>query len=82
VTVLGHLQRGGSPNSYDRVLSSRYGFAAVDAALQEEFGIMVALRGKEIVRVPLHEAVDKLKQVQLNDPLLIAARSLGLEMGD
>lgn len=82
VTVLGHLQRGGSPNSYDRVLASRYGVEAVDAALQEEFGIMVALRGKDIVRVPLHEAVDKLKQVLLTDPLLIAARSLGLEMGD
>lgn len=82
VTVLGHLQRGGSPNSYDRVLSSRYGVAAVDAALAEKFGIMVALRGRDIVRVPLHEAVDKLKQVLLTDPLLIAARNLGLEMGD
>ncbi|HZK85112.1 MAG TPA: 6-phosphofructokinase [Desulfosporosinus sp.] len=82
VTVLGHLQRGGSPNSYDRVLSSRYGVAAVDAALEEEFGTMVALRGRDIVRVPLREAVDQLKQVPLTDPLLIAARNLGLEMGD
>ncbi len=82
VTVLGHLQRGGSPNSYDRVLSTRYGVAAVDAVLESEFGIMVALRGREIVRVPLHEAVDKLKQVLITDPLLIAARNLGLEMGD
>lgn len=82
VTVLGHLQRGGSPNSYDRVLSSRYGVAAVDAALEEEFGVMVALRGREIVRVPLHEAVDKLKLVPIVDPLLITARALGIEMGD
>jgi len=82
VTVLGHLQRGGSPNSYDRVLSSRYGVAAVDAALEKEYGMMVALRGRDIVRVPLHEAVDKIKQVPLTDPLLMAARSLGLEMGD
>lgn len=82
VTVLGHLQRGGSPNSYDRVLSSRYGVAAVDAALEKEYGVMVALRGRDIVRVPLHEAVDKIKQVPLTDPLLIAARNLGLEMGD
>ena len=82
VTVLGHLQRGGSPNSYDRVLSSRYGVAAVDAALEEEFGIMVALRGRDIVRVPLNEAVDKLKLVPLIDPLLITARALGIEMGD
>ena len=82
VTVLGHLQRGGSPNAYDRVLSSRYGVAAVDAALEEEFGIMVALRGRDIVRVPLHQAVDKLKVVPLVDPLLITARALGIEMGD
>ncbi|MDR3600266.1 MAG: ATP-dependent 6-phosphofructokinase [Desulfosporosinus sp.] len=82
VTVLGYLQRGGSPNAYDRVLSSRYGVAAVDAALEEDFGIMVALRGRDILRVPLHQAVDKLKLVPLIDPLLITARALGIEMGD
>ncbi len=82
VTVLGHLQRGGSPSAYDRVLSTRYGVAAVDAALEEEFGIMVALQGREIVRVPLCEAVDKIKHVPLNDPLLLAARMLRMEMGD
>ncbi|KGP75275.1 6-phosphofructokinase [Desulfosporosinus sp. Tol-M] len=82
VTVLGHLQRGGSPNSYDRVLSSLYGVAAVNAVIEEEFGIMVALRGRNIVRVPLYEAVDKLKLVPLTDPLLIAARNLGIEMGN
>lgn len=82
VTVLGHLQRGGSPNSYDRVLSSRYGVAAVDAVLEKEFGIMVALQGRDIVRVPLHQAVDKLKLVPLIDPLLLTARALGIELGD
>lgn len=82
VTVLGHLQRGGSPNAYDRVLATRYGTAAVDAALEEGFGVMVALQGREIVRVPLREAVDQIKLVPLNDPLLLAARTLGLEMGD
>jgi len=82
VTVLGHLQRGGSPNAYDRVLSTRYGTAAVDAALEEEFGIMVALQGRAIVKVPLREAVDQIKLVPLNDPLLLAARTLGMEMGD
>lgn len=82
VTVLGHLQRGGSPNSYDRVLSTRYGVAAVDAALEGEFGIMVALQGRDIIRVPLNQAVDKLKKVPLTDSLLIAARALGIEFGD
>ena len=82
VTVLGHLQRGGSPDAYDRVLSSRYGVAAVEAAIDEEFGIMVALHGRDIVRVPLSQAVDKLKLVPLTDPLLLVARDLGIEMGD
>ncbi|KGK87089.1 6-phosphofructokinase [Desulfosporosinus sp. HMP52] len=82
VTVLGHLQRGGSPNAYDRVLSTRYGAAAVDAALEGKFGIMVALQGREIVQVPLQEAVNQIKLVPLNDPLLLAARTLGMEMGD
>jgi phosphofructokinase len=82
VTVLGHLQRGGSPNSYDRVLSTRYGVAAVDAALEGEFGIMVALQGRDIIRVPLNQAVDKLKMVSLTDPLLMTARALGIEFGD
>lgn len=82
VTVLGHLQRGGSPNSYDRVLSTRYGVAAVDAVLEGKFGIMVALQGRDIVRVPLNQAVDRLKKVPLTDPLLITARALGIEMGD
>lgn len=82
VTVLGHLQRGGSPIATDRVLGSRYGVAAVEAALEGEFGTMVALQGREIVRVPLAEAVNKLKKVSLTEPVLIAARSLGIEMGD
>lgn len=82
VTVLGHLQRGGSPVAYDRILSTRYGVAAVDAVLEKQFGIMVALQGREIVRVPLADAVNKLKQVPLTDPLLLAARNLGIEMGD
>lgn len=82
VTVLGHLQRGGSPVTYDRLLASRYGVAAVDAVLEKDFGKMVALQGREIVRVPLTEAVNKLKQVALTDPVLLAARNLGIQLGD
>ncbi|MHB8125666.1 MAG: 6-phosphofructokinase [Desulfitobacteriaceae bacterium] len=82
VTVLGHLQRGGSPVAYDRVLSTRYGVAAVNAAIDGNFGIMVALHGRNIVRVPLSEAVDKLKLVSMTDSLLLTARNLGIEMGD
>lgn len=82
VTVLGHLQRGGSPIAVDRVLATRYGVAAVEAALEKDFGVMVALQGQNIGRVPLAEAVNKLKQVSLNDSVLLAARNLGIEMGD
>lgn len=82
VTVLGHLQRGGSPNAADRVLATRYGVAAVEAALEGDFGTMVALQGQKIVRVPLEEAVNKLKKVSLDEPVLYAARKLGIKMGD
>ncbi|MHB8220814.1 MAG: 6-phosphofructokinase [Acidimicrobiales bacterium] len=57
VTALGHVQRGGTPTAYDRVLASRFGTAAVDAVHAGAFGTMVALRGGRIVRIPLEEAV-------------------------
>ncbi len=82
VTVLGHLQRGGSPIASDRILSTRYGAAAVEAAMEREFGTMVALQGNEIVRVPLSEAVNRLKKVDLLNPVLLSARNLGIAMGD
>jgi phosphofructokinase-like protein len=81
VTVLGHIQRGGSPNAYDRVLATRYGVAAVDAAVAGEFGQMVALKGSEIILVPLSEAVNKLKQILPDDPVLTMAQKLGLHFG-
>ena len=61
--VLGHLQRGGAPTAYDRVLSTRFGLHAIDAVHDKDFGMMVALHGTEIVRVPLAEAVAQLKTV-------------------
>jgi ATP-dependent phosphofructokinase / diphosphate-dependent phosphofructokinase len=61
--VLGHVQRGGTPTAYDRVLSTRFGLQAIDAVNDKEFGVMVALRGTEIVRVPLSEATAELKTV-------------------
>src|SRR5699024_987962 len=62
-TVLGHIQRGGEPTGYDRVLATRLGTAAVDLVHEGGFGRMVALRGTEIVNVPLTEAIDSLKTV-------------------
>jgi 6-phosphofructokinase 1 len=62
-TVLGHIQRGGTPTAFDRVLATRFGLHAVAAVHDEAFGTMVALRGTEIVRVPLAEATRELKLV-------------------
>jgi ATP-dependent phosphofructokinase / diphosphate-dependent phosphofructokinase len=61
--VLGHIQRGGTPTAFDRVLATRFGLHAIDAAHDGDFGKMVALRGTDIVRVPLQEATRELKTV-------------------
>ena len=63
VTVLGHVQRGGSPSAYDRVLSSRYGVAAIDAVLEGGLGEMVALQKGLITRVPLGAVVGSIKSI-------------------
>jgi 6-phosphofructokinase 1 len=62
-TVLGHIQRGGTPTAFDRVLATRFGVHAVQAVHEEAFGVMVALRGTDIIRVPLAEATSQLKLV-------------------
>jgi 6-phosphofructokinase 1 len=61
--VLGHIQRGGTPTAFDRVLATRFGLAAVEAVHDEAFGMMVALHGTRIVRIPLIEATSELKLV-------------------
>jgi len=63
--VIGHVQRGGTPTAYDRVLATRFGLHAIDAAHEKDWGKMVALRGTDIVRVPLAEATRELKTVPL-----------------
>ena len=68
-TILGHVQRGGTPTAFDRVLATRFGVAAIDAAMEGDFGKMVSLRGQSIVRVPLADALSESKLV---DPDLYA----------
>jgi len=63
VTILGHIQRGGTPTAFDRILATRFGVAAIDAAHEGASGQMVALQAGQIVRVPLAEAVGKSKTV-------------------
>jgi 6-phosphofructokinase 1 len=63
-TVLGHIQRGGTPTAFDRMLATRFGLHAIDAVADADWGTMVALRGTEIVRVALSDATTKLKTVE------------------
>ena len=66
VTILGHVQRGGTPTAHDRVLATRFGVAAVELIKEENYGKMVALQGNKIVAVELDEAVSKSKTVDMD----------------
>jgi 6-phosphofructokinase 1 len=66
-TVLGHIQRGGTPTAFDRVLATRLGVAAIDAATEGRWGTMASLRGQRIELVPLGEAVAELRTVPPED---------------
>ncbi|MDP7169448.1 MAG: 6-phosphofructokinase, partial [Nitrospinota bacterium] len=81
-TVLGHLQRGGSPTPYDRVLASRLGRDAAKHALAGKTGIMVGLRGQDIVPVPLEEIAGRQRLVEPDSHLVLTARSVGTCFGD
>ena len=81
VTVLGHIQRGGTPNAFDRLLGTRYGVAAVDLVAEGAFGRMVALRGERITSVPIAEACGTLKRIDPAGEQVRAARAIGVEMG-
>lgn len=80
--VLGHLQRGGSPNAYDRLLSLRFGAAAVNLIRDGCFGCMVALDPPEVLAVPLGQAISRIKTVPLDSDVVHTARSLGICLGD
>jgi 6-phosphofructokinase 1 len=80
--VLGHIQRGGEPTAYDKVLALRFGAAAVELAARGDWGSMVALDPPDIHAVPLAEATAKLKLVQLDSDIVQTARSLGVSFGD
>ncbi len=81
-TVLGHVQRGGSPCAFDRVISIRFGTAAVDHVVRGEWNRMVCLRGTEIASVPLADAVTSAKQVEVQGQFVQAARAVGICVGD
>ena len=81
VTVLGHLQRGGTPTMFDRVLATRFGSKAAELAEQGEQGVMVALRCQDIDSVPISDAIAKLKTVPADHHLIKCAVSVGTSFG-
>lgn len=81
-TVLGYIQRGGTPSPMDRVLATRYGTAAADMIASRDYGKMVALKNNEIVSIPLADVSGKLKLVEPNDTLVMQAKNMGTSFGD
>lgn len=82
VTVPGHMQRGGEPTPFDRVISTRLGAAAAQMIANEEYGYMVALNDSQITKVPLEEIAGKLKTVDPNSDIVREAKSVGISFGD
>ncbi len=80
--VLGHLQRGGAPTTFDRLLSLRFGTAAVRFIEAGKFGSMAALRSADIVAVPIEEAIGQMRSVPMDSDIILTARSLGISFGD
>lgn len=80
--VLGHLQRGGSPTNMDRALCTMFGAKAVELLAEKRFGQMVSSLGGQITSVPLSDAIGKLRTVPLDGGFVLAARSLGICLGD
>jgi 6-phosphofructokinase 1 len=82
VTILGHVQRGGTPSAADRLLATRLGTACAALLHENTYGVMVAAQGEETIPVPLSEVVGKRKRVPLDHPWLETARRVGTNLGD
>lgn len=82
VCVLGHLQRGGAPTTFDRALCTRFGARAVQLIAEEKYGYMVALRPPDTVAVKISEAIGRIRTVPLDGDIVQTARALGISFGD
>ncbi len=80
--VLGHLQRGGTPTGYDRLLATRFGGAAVEAVANKKWGHMVALQSPHIVTLPIVEVLKEMKRVEPSHDVVRTARAIGISFGD
>lgn len=81
VVVLGHVQRGGTPSPFDRILGSRFGVKAVELIEQGQFGRMVSLQGRQVCSVDIQEAVDSLNRVEPDGDLVRSAEAIGIMVG-
>ncbi len=81
VTILGHLQRGGTPSAADRLLATRLGSACVDFIQQGRFGVMVAARGESAIAIPLEEVAGQRKPVPMDHPWILSAKNVGTNLG-
>lgn len=80
--VLGHLQRGGTPSTYDRLISLRYGAAAVRALENKDFNKMIVMQQNRIKRIPLSDVADKMKLVPLDSDTILTAKEIGINLGE
>jgi ATP-dependent phosphofructokinase / diphosphate-dependent phosphofructokinase len=82
VSVLGHIQRGGSPSAFDRVLGTRFGVAATELIAEGKFGQMVCLRNAAVACVSIADAIGKLKTVDPGGEMVRTARAIGIGFGN
>ena len=81
-TILGHVQRGGTPTAFDRILATRFGYEAINLVLRKKFGRMVALKGEGVTDVSIAKAIGKLKRVPPNHLLIKSAKAIGVTFGN
>jgi len=82
VTILGHLQRGGTPVAYDRILATQFGVKAFEMVLAEDYGKMVAYKHPDIVSVPIKDVIARYNTIKPDDRLIKTARGIGISLGD
>ena len=82
VTALGHVQRGGQPSAWDRVIASAFGVTAVNLIAQNKFDRMVAWQHRQVIDIPIADAIDHYQAVQLDEIMVKTAKSLGIYLGE
>lgn len=82
VTVLGHLQRGGTPSANDRLFATAFGVKAVDLVAEECYNVMVGWQNRQVIVVPIQEAISTYRGVDCAETLITTARGMGICLGD